>query len=1071
TFDLDQISGKITLKTRLDYEKRSFYHLKIFSRDEGSPSCPSPQCLCNATEVCKAEPVDLFITILDVEDTAPVFEGLPYIETVSEDKPEGFPILRVIASDGDRGVAVPNNVYFSISGGDIGLFSINSLNGTISVGKALDADTDEVRNRGGFYLINVTATEAPVNSSAVLNQSTSVSITQVSITILDVDDNLPTFNQTEYNATVPENTPLGVPLSVTPIIFVEDKDQGINSRFNLSVTKDGLPYKDFLTLPAEGQTIQGRSSITITVGNSSVLDFETRTNITFQADIVATSIDQAGRAKNSTSATIFLKIDDTNDNSPTFPTQSNSFNVSENATVGDLIATIKAEDVDTKDYGKVTYSLEESGFDGEFLINNTTGELRVAKSLDREQRSSYMLVVDATDSPSLPEDQRRRSRFSIGVHIMDVNDNSPVWAQVIPFITVLESTAVNTTMTELWATDSDEGLNGEIVYSIAPGTNGSDLFAVGQNNGRGFVNVRQTLIDHFGLRLVIVTATDKGVPSKNSSTNLSVFVVDENQHRPVFTKPNEKNYDSIAGIFPDIEILEEQNIGSNLFQFQAQDADSGENGRVNFFLLATTNKDYEYFKIDRATGNLTSVGRLDREVKDVYEIQVNAEDNGQPAPLSNTMTLRVRLKDVDDNLPIYNVTMPQKMQVKEEVSPIIIGQVTPAGDKDLPPFNTTCYFLYGGDNLTSFQLNSTSGELSLRDKLDRETTQFLNLVIKAAPPTTPSSGCQQTGLPAKSQVTSSKVTSDLTPPTLYNSSDTSLLWLQVVVVDINDNPPKFTSPDLPTAVLNDADIGTEVMTLTNSVTDADTPINSQHKFDLLSVTPKLKEGSVLDTDKTAFIITENGTIQTNIRFRSDLDGSFLLSIKVYDKDGLNDITVVEVYLISNPLRMILVFDKQPNEVETVKNQLIKELSDIVNLDLVIDRVVTHSLPDGTRDPKKTDAYIHGREKVTGTIIPAGELWSRFNYDQTARTLLATYGVIELQSIKAQVEDNSEENLKRAFAIVGAILAVIVVALCLVLVHIVRLYRHRLLAATTMAYASPKEQEMYEHPGTNKYFAA
>ncbi|CAL1529848.1 unnamed protein product [Lymnaea stagnalis] len=117
-FDLDPISGNITLKTSLDYEERSFYHLKISSMDEGSPSCPSPQCICKATpEVCKAEPVDLFITILDVEDTPPVFEGLPYIGTVSEDKPEGFLILRVIASDGDRGVAVPNNVYFTISGG------------------------------------------------------------------------------------------------------------------------------------------------------------------------------------------------------------------------------------------------------------------------------------------------------------------------------------------------------------------------------------------------------------------------------------------------------------------------------------------------------------------------------------------------------------------------------------------------------------------------------------------------------------------------------------------------------------------------------------------------------------------------------------------------------------------------------------------------------------------------------------------------------------------------------------------------------------------------------------------
>lgn len=58
------------------------------------------------------------------------------------------------------------------------------------------------------------------------------------------------------------------------------------------------------------------------------------------------------------------------------------------------------------------------------------------------------------------------------------------------------------------------------------------------------IRVKQKLIDNTGLRLVQVVATDKGTPPLNSSYDLSVFVIDENQHKPIFVQPNQTIYET-----------------------------------------------------------------------------------------------------------------------------------------------------------------------------------------------------------------------------------------------------------------------------------------------------------------------------------------------------------------------------------------------------------------------------------------------------------------------------------------------------------------------------------------------
>ncbi|XP_059163868.1 cadherin-related family member 1-like [Physella acuta] len=159
TFSIDPNSGVITLLRPLDYETRSFYHFNVYAKDLGSPPCPGPNCNCNfPSDHCEADVVDLFFTVTDIEDTPPVFENLPYMGVVNENVQIGITVLTVKAVDGDRRVAVPNPVYYNISG-DTGFsskFLINSSTGDITVNGVLDVDQGEGLDRAGIYLFTVT---------------------------------------------------------------------------------------------------------------------------------------------------------------------------------------------------------------------------------------------------------------------------------------------------------------------------------------------------------------------------------------------------------------------------------------------------------------------------------------------------------------------------------------------------------------------------------------------------------------------------------------------------------------------------------------------------------------------------------------------------------------------------------------------------------------------------------------------------------------------------------------------------------------------------------------------------
>ncbi|ESP03941.1 hypothetical protein LOTGIDRAFT_230236 [Lottia gigantea] len=1033
------LSGNsIILTSPLNYSINTFFQLKVNARD-------------NMIPFNKADPVDLIVNVLDVQNMPPYFLHQPYTVSILENTTIGEKTkLKVVALDGDRGV--PNDIQYSFVQGEAHNFSINSTTGEISVAGGLDADDEAVKQKGGVFRITVNASEVIPNGQ--INYGQAWSTTDLSITLIDVNDNEPTFTQPLYTASIAENSPKGVPLTMSngQLIEVSDADQTSDHHsFELLMSEDNIYPDAFDTIPGTGTPIYSKSTVILKVNNTVILDYETRTNITFK--IRAKELNSIHQ----TETTIVVQILDVNDNSPVFPdNHTTQFSVHENTEKGTFIGLMTATDKESD----VTYTLD--GEDDKFQIGKVTGNLTVNGCLDRELRSSYTIFVVATDIDS-DSSQQRSTRQRINIDILDVNDNTPEFIDIPTRRHIPEDTKPDTELFKIGATDKDNGTNQEIEYFL---TSNGNITGLDIHIDKGTVFVNQSLIGMVGLRYITVMARDKGQPPLNDTVQILIIIEDVNLHRPVFYRPSHSEYNVSANLIPEITVEEEQVIGSNILNIYANDSDSGNNGAISYKLVPDTSDDWQKFSIHRSSGVLTNDGRLDREKQEVYQISITAVDGGIPS-LESTITLKIVLEDIDDNQPVFgeHIQQPHGISVQEEQTDIVVGNLSLATDLDKIPI--ICYYILGGELIDHFFLNKTSGVLSLVKKLDREVTSEVNLVIVAR------GDCSLTIQPS---VSSKGDLVDGHPPEYVRNNNT-MLWVRITVTDINDQPPVFSSKEITSGFLYDIDFGSFIKDLQEEVTDADIGENATPYFKLLGpITTKDIDIVDIDIVKTPPLILDiNGTIKTNMLFSSDMSGAFIMKVQAYDIGNLTDEAVIEIYLISDIQRVKMVFLKTPDEVRAVKDVLIQELEKVLEYRIIVDKIATHQSSDGSPVTTKSDMFIHARYLDTDKVVPASELWRAFDFSQNINLILDKYGVVQTSPVKAEKKDETttEDTLRITLIIVTISLGVIAVILVLFLVSLRSRYRRKLRAATTRTFGGSVKDTIPDiiPPGTNKYFAA
>ncbi|XP_071670972.1 protocadherin gamma-A10-like [Patagioenas fasciata] len=334
---------------------------------------------------------------------------------------------------------------------------------------------------------------------------------------------------------------------------------------------------------------------------------------------------------------IEVEITDINDNAPSFKEVELDEKIIETTAPGSRYPLVRAYDPDSGTNSVQRYEL--SG-DEHFSLAVQTGpggdqrpELVLVKALDREEAAFHELVLRASDGG----EPARTGTARIRVAVLDANDNAPVFSQAEYTVRVPEDVPVGSTLVIVSATDADEGLNGQVKYSLKKMSDiESEIFQLDAETG-AISLVRGLDFEEGDSYEMEVQARDGG--ELFVTAKVAITVADVNDNSPELT---------VSSVLS--EISEDAALGTMVALLHVQDRDSGANGEVRCSIAKNLP-----FRLEKSFDNYYSVvtaEELDREQVSEYNVTVRAVDGGSPALWSNAV-LWLRVLDVNDNAPVF----------------------------------------------------------------------------------------------------------------------------------------------------------------------------------------------------------------------------------------------------------------------------------------------------------------------------------------------------------------------------------------------------------------------------------
>ncbi|NWY59699.1 PCD23 protein, partial [Chionis minor] len=635
-----------------------------------------------------------------------------------------------------------------------GRFSIDPQFGIIRTKKQLDHETQSV---------------VVLTVQSQLGNSPVYSSTQVNISVIDINDNPPVFLTQSDKVIISRTQPPG---TAVYIAHAEDKDSGLNGAIKYSIAN--------------------KQSNAFSIDPS--LGVVNLTRTVFADKQQEHTLHIAAEDCGSPPLTSLLMLDslavkivvlDINDNSPSFTSSRLSY-VMEDVEVGFLVHRIIAKDPDEGRNGQVTYHILSGNENKAFALDKITGLLTTAQLLDREVQECYSFTVMALDdgSPALSATQ------VLTIVVLDVNDETPIFLKQLYETAVRENQDAGEFVIKVEAVDRDAGLNSLLQYEILPGT-GYEKFKMNSDSGELITTAsldRETQ-EVFGIKGN--SCRDLGSPSRSSTAQLALTVLDENDHSPLFAKTQYQ-----------ISVREDLEEGSAVLDLFASDKDDGLNGEVAYSLIDDT---FGAFAIDSVTGSIVTTKALDRETKSQYTFRAVASDCSTHLPRSTTV-MTVLIEDVNDNVPKFEQSY-YKASVWEGQSPKTdIVQVF-ATDLDSGLNGETEYSILSGNENATFLIDSARGILATNTVLDHEDTSSYRemaashrLVLLASDRGTPS----------------------------LSSTATVL----ITVLDVNDNPPVFSSPEYHIHVKESIPAGSHITEV--SANDCDAGTNAEITYAIIS---------------------------------------------------------------------------------------------------------------------------------------------------------------------------------------------------------------------------------------------
>uniref|UniRef100_A0A669DU83 Protocadherin-15 n=1 Tax=Oreochromis niloticus TaxID=8128 RepID=A0A669DU83_ORENI len=905
----------------------------------------------------------LQIEVLDENNQAPYFLQPSYHGYISEASPVGTTIatsaslsvpLAIIALDNDVEETRDPQLQFSLdSYSHVFSVSATGIKRYLTLVQPVDRETQD------SYTFTLVASDGVQESTAVT----------VAITVLDANDNTPTFPNVSYNVNLFIDM---MPGEAVLQLSAFDSDAGQNGL---------ITYR--ILAGHQGHFVIGNSSGIITVAPGVELSVGQSYALTVEA------MDNGPEPhRRSSITTVYIEVLPPNNQSPPrFPRQQYNLEISEAMRTGATLLNLQAVD---RERDPITYKIQSGDVQGHFALQQNSGYLVLDKPLDRETLDYYTLVVTASDGH--PEGT---STATVNIVVTDVNDNDPLFNTSLPVnLTVIEeqnhayvgqvkvrldththrvkghyyltveawdgaenprrsrltlhvtNSPKGTVILQLKAIDAD--LNSNLTYRIR--TEGSDqditqLFHIDSRTGElSVLKVLdfEALAESEPTYTFTVEALDtKGnMPPGLASVTVRIMVSDMNDFFPVFSQSVYRGMVAPNAVK-----------GTIVTTVMANDSDPAGTpaGLVRY---KVDQEAYPYsasiFGVEEQTGHVVTRVNLNEEPNMKFSLVVVAYDHGEPVKKNTTLVEITVLQP--SVIPVFTQEEYRFLPVSEEAA---VG--TPVGVILAAAVNQTIvYSIMEGNEGGVFALNETTGVIYTAKPLDYETNASYVLKVEAD-----SMRVVSSNLRAPSKTNTAKVVID--------------------VQDENDHAPVFTRPLYIGGVAEDAKTFTSVLQV--QALDKDTGNYSSIIYRLIAPPPASKDTK--DTKDGFIIEPHSGVVKTAIMYRNMRRSYFKFEVVATDNYGQGHSSKADIVVsVVNQLDMqVVVSNVPPTYVEKNKEKLLSILEryvqdQIPGAKVVVETIGPHRHGDGMEqeDYTKSDLMIYAIDPLTNRAVSREELY-------------------------------------------------------------------------------------------------
>ncbi|XP_071402844.1 cadherin-12-like [Centroberyx affinis] len=499
-------------------------------------------------------------------------------------------------------------------------------------------------------------------------------------------------------------------------------------------------------------------------------------------------------------------------------------------------------------------------------------------------------------------------------------------------------------------TDMDQG-ESEVKYTLS-GEGAGSIFTIDQITGdiHALVGLDREEKSYYTLRAQAVDI-NTGRPLEPESQFI-IKVQDINDNEPRF--PDGPYTASVPEMSP---------TGTYVTQVTATDADDptyGNSARIVYSIL----HGQPYFSVDSKTGVIrTALANMDREVKEEYQVLLQAKDmGGQLGGLASTTTINITLTDVNDNPPrfaksIFHLRVPESASVGSAV-----GRIR-AHDLDAGRNAVVDYSIVPGDEGNMFDIisngQSQEGVIVLKKTLDYETKRSYTFKVEAS-------------------------NAQLDPRFLHLGPFKDSATVKVNVLDM-DEPPVFTKPSYSMDVYEDTPPGTIIGSVT------------AHDLDASSSAVRYSLEWQKESDSCFDIDTVEGTLSTNEYL--DREAATLHNITAVATKVNNPLLSAKVSVTVN----VLDVNEFPPELAVPSDTFVCENAKVGQVIQTVSAVDKDLPPVGQRFFFKSPKELHNRNFTVRDFgnNTAGIVTRRLGFQRRRQDVYALPVVVEDSGYPAQ----------------------------------------------------------------------